>query len=126
MAKNKTQLAKVETLSKEAQNAWAKAVVNGTVDSEEEGKLIEETKDNVIDIDGMLSVVSKALALKDLEVDQLIKMVAQRVSFIDWALMNKFNDVGIEEYGELLKEFHEEETRAKEKLAEAEEKNADE
>lgn len=126
MAKNKTQLAKVETLSKEAQNAWAKAVVNGVVDSEEEGKLIEETKDNVIDIDGMLSVVSKALALKDLEVDQLIKMVAQRVSFIDWALMNKFNDVGIEEYGELLKEFHEEETRAKEKLAEAEEKNADE
>lgn len=126
MAKNKTQLAKVETLSKEAQNAWAKAVVNGTVDSEEEGKLIEETKDNVIDIDGMLSVVSKALALKDLEVDQLIKMVAQRVSFIDWALMNKFNDVGIEEYGELLKEFHEEETKAKEKLAEAEEKNADE
>ena len=126
MAKNKTQLAKVETLSKEAQNAWAKAVVNGTVDSEEEGKLIEETKDNVIDIDGMLSLVSKALALKDLEVDQLIKMVAQRVSFIDWALMNKFNDVGIEEYGELLKEFHEEETRAKEKLAEAEEKNADE
>lgn len=126
MAKNKTQLAKVETLSKEAQNAWAKAVVNGSVDSEEEGKLIEETKDNVIDIDGMLSVVSKALALKDLEVDQLIKMVAQRVSFIDWALMNKFNDVGIEEYGELLKEFHEEETRAKEKLAEAEEKNADE
>lgn len=126
MAKNKTQLAKVETLSKEAQNAWAKAVVNGTVDSEEEGKLIEETKDNVIDIDGMLSVVSKALALKDLEVNQLIKMVAQRVSFIDWALMNKFNDVGIEEYGELLKEFHEEETRAKEKLAEAEEKNADE
>lgn len=126
MAKNKTQLAKVETLSKEAQNAWAKAVVNGVVDSEEEGKLIEETKDNVIDIDGMLSVVSKALALKDLEVDQLIKMVAQRVSFIDWALMNKFNDVGIEEYGELLKEFHEEETKAKEKLAEAEEKNADE
>lgn len=126
MAKNKKQLAKVETLSKEAQNAWAKAVVNGSVDSEEEGKLIEETKDNVIDIDGMLSVVSKALALKDLEVDQLIKMVAQRVSFIDWALMNKFNDVGIEEYGELLKEFHEEETKAKEKLAEAEEKNADE
>lgn len=126
MAKNKTQLAKVETLSKEAQNAWAKAVVNGAVDSEEEGKLIEETKDNVIDIDGMLSVVSKALALKDLEVDQLIKMVAQRVSFIDWALMNKFNDVGIEEYGELLKEFHEEETKAKETLAEAEEKNADE
>ena len=126
MAKNKTQLAKVETLSKEAQNAWAKAVVNGAVDSEEEGKLIEETKDNVIDIDGMLSVVSKALALKDLEVNQLVKMVAQRVSFIDWALMNKFNDVGIEEYGELLKEFHEEENRAKEKLAEAEEKNADE
>ena len=126
MAKNKTQLAKVETLSKEAQNAWAKAVVNGVVDSEEEGKLIEETKDSVINIDGMLSVVSKALALKDLEVDQLVKMVAQRVSFIDWALMNKFNDVGIEEYGELLKEFHEEETKAKEKLAEAEEKNADE
>lgn len=126
MAKNKTQLAKVETLSKEAQNAWAKAVVNGVVDSEEEGKLIEETKDSVIDVDGMLSVVSKALALKDLEVNQLVKMVAQRVSFIDWALMNKFNDVGIEEYGELLKEFHEEETKAKEKLAEAEEKNADE